>query len=437
MLFLAGCSNRSGKENSTGEVVAEVNGVEITQRQLNFLFNRSGLTGLSTSDKSELKKQILADLIRTELLAQKAEKLNIRNSPDYALAIYSSEKNVMADMAAEKLSQSVVKVDEDEIYEIVKNNPRLFQNRKMYIYNEIYIHGVKKDLLANFDKEIGDGKKIDQIIDELRKNKIKYSVSARMKTSDQLPQELEYFLEKTITGKPQIITISDQYSLIIELSNKIPVPITGNNAFLVAEKMHKQELKRSIVEKEINNLLNTADIKYYGEFADSKDINNKSGLLYPDAAKGKKIKLISLVLSSSLAISFVSVIMIMTASIRIITGKLWIPHIRSVKKDTVIEEDSYDIIPEIHYLQKSYLFILFTSTISIIFYQLYLLIDKIDFINIVFGVTSGIILGIILSRIFKISALQKWTDMKFNIIAIIFTLPVIASLLLTMRYTLV
>ena len=72
---VTGCSSRSG-DSTADRVAAVVNGVEITQFEVRTLYERTAASGVSKEVEREQKRNILANLVRSELLAQEAVKLS-------------------------------------------------------------------------------------------------------------------------------------------------------------------------------------------------------------------------------------------------------------------------------------------------------------------------------------------------------------------------
>jgi EpsD family peptidyl-prolyl cis-trans isomerase len=437
-MFLAGCTKQSGKELDSS-VVALVNGVEITQNQVNFIFKRAAKKRMDSTEQAELKRSILGDLVRTELLSQEAKRQNIQNTREYTVALYQAEKKVLADLITVKSGDTVKDPTDEEIKEIVDNNPRLFSGRKLYVYDEIYISSIEKNLMEYIDNLINTGSGNEKILHELKRQKITYTNTLRSVTSDQLPQELEQALGKVVKGRSQVIKVSNKYALVITLHDIYSVPVSTENAMVIADNMQRQYEREQAVSKKISQLINSAEIKYLGEYSinNSQKIKSSISLPYRNKNKAELIKIKKILFSVFLSVSVVSAVMSLTSTMRIITGALWLPHILPVKTTVKDEVDSYEITPELHFLQKAFLFLNGSVIIGLIISQIYILSSNIDNVNILLGILSGIVIGYFLSRIYRLEKIQNGSDMLHNILNVIFILPIVISLLFILRFSVI
>ena len=90
LLFLAftiaGCSSEPEKKD-VGRIAATVNGVEITQREVTTLYERSATPGVSEEVRRNQERAILAGLVRGELLAQKAVAEKLDRTPEFLIIL--------------------------------------------------------------------------------------------------------------------------------------------------------------------------------------------------------------------------------------------------------------------------------------------------------------------------------------------------------------
>ena len=94
MLALAGCSKHNGSEKTGSQVVAKVNGDEITVHQLNFALSKMGKL-----DQSQLKpasEKVLQKMVDTELLKQKAIAAKMDRDPQVLQMLEAAKQQVLA-----------------------------------------------------------------------------------------------------------------------------------------------------------------------------------------------------------------------------------------------------------------------------------------------------------------------------------------------------
>lgn len=436
VVILAGCNSNSGK-NTTKNVAAVVNGTEITEREIDYLFQQQFRPGMSAAQSFNLRKAILADLVKTQLLAQKARSLNLQNSPDYTIATYNSQNSVLAMMAEKKLTEKVKNPDADLLDDIIKNNPILFNQRKIYNYDEVVIGSVDNALLEDIDKKISNKFSIQQILDFLKGKKVACDYSFKTVASDNIPEQLLSALDRMTPGVPQVIRVLDRYSFIIVLHNSFASPVTGIQAKQKAEYLYRSRQTQEVLSKEMASFLNSSDIKYYGDYA-KKNVNNGlniQDLPYPDhkiAQRQQFKKLLSLVL---LAISLVSSVLSLTAAMRFIRGTLWLPRLWPIKKSEENADSIYEIPFELHFVHQIGLIIIGLLFLSGISYEVIILWEKIHAFYVMLSILIGVLIGIGASQIYSLKKIQEWTDKSFFMVAALFVLPVFVNLLLIMRFS--
>ena len=115
---IAGCSPHAG-DGSDGRVAAVVNGVEITQREVDFLYQRASAPGASESVKRDQRRSILAGLVRAELLAQQAAKMKLDQSPEFPIALYNARRGVLAGLAEAKIVSTAKPLSQETIQTVV------------------------------------------------------------------------------------------------------------------------------------------------------------------------------------------------------------------------------------------------------------------------------------------------------------------------------
>lgn len=430
-VILAGCVNNSGKNNLKG-VAATVNGVEITEREVDYIFKQRSTSTMSATESFNLKKAILSDLVNTQLWAQKARALKLHNSPDFTLATYNAQNSVLAMMAQKKISESIKQSDVDLLNDIIRNNPKLFSQRRLYVYDEIFIDSTDKNLLEEIDKNISAKNSITQISDIIRQKKLTSSYALKTVTSDNIPDEILSALDRLTPGVPQIIRVINRFSFVLVLHGSYPYPLSGEQALEKAEYLVKTRQTESVLSTEMGSLINNSDIKYFGDYSKQSLDNN---LPHPDKDIAKRQQNKKFILLASLSLVVVSAVLSLTAAMRFIKGVLWLPRLWPQKKLEQSTESVYEIPFELHVVHK-----LMLSLIALIFLTglgiaVFSLTSKISLLYIMSSILTGILTGVMMSRIYSLKYLQEWTDKVFLIVAALFVLPVFANLLLILRFS--
>lgn len=434
-VILVGCSKNTGKDKKS-QVAATVNGVEITESQIDYLFKRSSQSRMSSSEILNLRRSILADIVRTELLAQKATKMNLDKSSDYKNGMFNASKEVLADLAIQKTINKIPNFNNEQLNSIVLNNPMVFEKRKLYVYEEIIIPTIDIKTIESIDKKIEDGYSLKLIKDELIKIKVPFRQTLRSVTSDQIPPEMETALDRIGIGSVQVIRVMDnKFTFIINLHNRLQAPVTGENARRQAVTLLNRKQKSDAIQNAVTELINSSAIAYYGDYAKKVDVSSQD-LPLPDYKKVIKVKNKKIFLSLFLLFSIGSTILVITSLMQIKFGKLWLPRLLPNKNKNKEENTlEYEIPFEMNIVQKVFNLIIASVVVYILGYEINVLRDNINILFMIVSIVSGIVLGVMLSRLFKLTRLQNKSDFVYNIIAIVFIIPIIINLLMILRFS--
>ena len=138
-LALAACHRPEllgGKPSApTGEVVAKVDGHEITLRQL-----RSELQGVQVADPKQMKDleaRALELIVMRTLLADEARKQGIDKTPDYVLQRDRMVDGLLAQSLQAKTAQTVPAPSPEEVDRFISDHPDIFAQRKVYDVDQI------------------------------------------------------------------------------------------------------------------------------------------------------------------------------------------------------------------------------------------------------------------------------------------------------------
>ncbi len=126
-LALAACSKKEDKKTPS-QVLARVNGAEITLLQLNSLVGNvpQGQAGPA------VQQQALDQLVNQELLVQKAAELKLDRDPTVLQAVEMARRDILARAASEKLLAGAKSPSQADVADFYNKNPALFGQRRIY-----------------------------------------------------------------------------------------------------------------------------------------------------------------------------------------------------------------------------------------------------------------------------------------------------------------
>lgn len=435
-LFIAvcGCSSQSEKESS-GSVAAVVNGVEITQGEIDYFARNSVASAAGEAESIVQKKAILANLVRMELLAQSAQKMGLDKDPDFTLAIYEARRQVLAGMAESRLVKGIKQVTPETANSLVGSNPRIFSDRKLLVYDEILIQGVDVPFLNSLISMANSGATEEQLVERLKSGNKIFQKTTRSQTSDKIQPVILDVLLKSKRNQPIIARVEDKFSMIMMLHTVLPVPLQGAQATQAAMSMAYAQQRNALLSKSMADLVNSAKITYYGDYAKTSAGQQKlAGLPVPDEQKAARKTYKSAGFGAILSISVMFAILVLTASMRILRGGLWLPRLWPSSGISDEPKTQYEWAYEAYFIEKFYIGIAALVIFAVLAFEIYLLAQYLPIFGIAAGILSGVLLGVAVSRVFSLGALKGSSHKVYAVLVALFTAPLIMGLLFVMTH---
>jgi EpsD family peptidyl-prolyl cis-trans isomerase len=278
-VVLTSCGKKveaAGKKSDT-QVVAIVNGDEITIHQVNFQLQRMGQ--MNEAQGKLAAKQVLARLIEMQLLKQQAIEKKLDRDPTVLQAMESSKDQMLAQAYLEKLMISAPKPSTSEIDTFYNEHPELFENRRVFRLQELVV-SIDKDKFADAETSLKAIKGINEIATWLKDKNLPFTINSNVKAAEQLPLELLKKLQVLKDGELLIVATANGLN-VVHIAASQTVPITRAKATLVIEQYFFNQNKTSLAKKEMIALNEKAKIEFVGAYKDMK----KSELTQPKAVK--------------------------------------------------------------------------------------------------------------------------------------------------------
>lgn len=437
-VLIAGCSKHAGNEDS-GRIAAVVNGVEITQREVEYIYQRGAVAGTDEVAARNQRRNILSGLVRAELLAQQGAKMGLEKSPEYLLALHDSRRRALAGLAQEKLVSDVQPVTPDIVQRVIDGNPNLFGVRKLFVFDEVVISGVDLPLLQSLNVSVGKGASLADLLDAVKVRGFSFQHSVKTMTSDQIQPAILKVLSDSKSNVPVVIRVEDRFSMILMLHSITPVPIEGKAATDAATKMIVMQRKNAVLMQKLAEVLDASKITYFGEYkTDSAGV--KSGIaLLPTADRDRAAGIMThrFRLAVSLGIAFMGLMLLLFMDKTVLTGKVWKFPLRiPVSESNEAKGYDYDVY-EVSFLARLVIFLISGLALVSMGYQLVLIWSQLPFWVMALAVFAGLFMGIGSSNIFSLSRFRRWTYAFRWFLLCCFFLIVIVALLVTMRIIMV
>lgn len=255
LLGLSGCAKKP-----EGQVVAVVNGNEVTAQEVN---GELGAAAAQGNPDQQMRNTALARLIDRRLLAQVAAKDGVENSPEYILRKRNLEENLLVQLMGEKLARDIKQPSAQQIDRLIAENPQAFGDRTVFALDQIvFPMAPGSDILA----ALAPAKSMAEIVTALNKAGIKFQRGDNTVDSANLPPQLFQEFKRYGSSEPLIIPTGGAVTVAMIMDSK-PAPVTGPQARAVAGNAYtKREVEKALKAK-LDAARKDAKIEYQTGFA--------------------------------------------------------------------------------------------------------------------------------------------------------------------------
>lgn len=245
-----------------GQVIATINGVELTVHELNAELNRIRLP--ADADLETVKNTVIRRLALRKLLEQKAVEDGIDRMPNVMMETMRSKSVILAQryLQTQMVQKPEVSLSEAEQY--VFDNPAIFAERQYYIFDSIIIPA---GILSEEDKDNYETMaNMDDIEKDLRDKDITSIRRPFTAFSENLPQAVLEQLPSLIRNKTVFFIVQRNQETITRFQTQRPAAITGSDAVDTARRILDRRRSAEYYQQVQNTLVANNEIIYLGEF---------------------------------------------------------------------------------------------------------------------------------------------------------------------------
>lgn len=274
MLLTACGAEEHSSAKSNSQVVAKVNGDEISVHQVNMLLARAG--NVPEEQKKEISKKIIDKLIAEQLLVQKAVESSLDRDPQVLQAMEASKKKVLAQAYVQKYLLKDIKPSADEMNAFYDEHPELFAERRVFRLQELVVQAGGGQLEAV--KALVAGKNnMTEIAQLLKENNYQFSVNANVRAAEQLPGEFLSKLQPLKDGELVVLENGEILNIVKVAASQLK-SISQEKAVPVIEKYFENKNRTESMQVQMGKLKSEADIQYLGAFADLQTVNSDAAI---------------------------------------------------------------------------------------------------------------------------------------------------------------
>lgn len=255
-LALAGCGR-----SATGQVVAVVNGEEITLSDLNGEIKASAATMSGSTE--EMRAAALQRLIDRKVLVQEAEKRGIAKQPDYLQGERRAREDVLINLFAQQVTRNVAVPTQADADKFIAANPQRFAERTVYKLDQIQFpapadRSKLKALEAAHDMAAVEA--------TLNKMGVKFARQPSAMDSFSTPPELIKRVLALPASEPFVIAGGPMIYVSV-VTERQAAPLSGEEARAAAVKILRDEAINAAAQNQVKQARTAAKIEYQPAFA--------------------------------------------------------------------------------------------------------------------------------------------------------------------------
>jgi EpsD family peptidyl-prolyl cis-trans isomerase len=245
----------------TGQVVAVVNGEEITQAEINTEI--AALAVPPTGDKEEIRRQILQQLVDRRLMAQVAKEEGFDRDPEFINRERKLREELLVQMYGQKVADTIGIPDPAAVRQFLAANPGKFAQRVNYTVDQVvfaYPSDPKVMQALEADKTLADVERT------LARFKVNYSRGTNSLDSRSVPAAALKQIQSLPAGEPFVIPVDGRITVSV-ITGSQPVSTTEQEAApLAAQEIRADNLSKAL-QARLDAARAKADVSYQDGFA--------------------------------------------------------------------------------------------------------------------------------------------------------------------------
>lgn len=437
-------------EPSGKRIAAQVNGAEISLAEVDLLYRHAAAPDTPPAAAAAQRRAILEQLVRAELMAQRAISMGMDTNPDLKIEARIQRRQALARLFEAKAVTLIPGTTPEMVRQTIADNPLVFARRHLIEFDHVLLTPANQALLQQLEEAGAKGASLEHLIELAQEAQASPRRVVRKQSSENVPTVLARAMLDSRPGKPLVVRIDERSGALLAMRSATPTPLVGPLAEKAAATLLNRQRGRAGLEGFAEQFTRTASINYYGEFAanakplpaDSVATNDKTNdgmvdatgpetlALAPDAVPLRGIPIALTAASALLVLASVTLaVLLLLTSWHWIGGEFWLPRLRFWRKPTQPELPapaptpsppmSDDDVPELpsETLQEEeraglfgHLFLLawVGASLTLLGWQLFMIWQRLPWWPLSLATLSGLLLGTLVSHGFAQSNLRLW-----------------------------
>ncbi|MBB5190810.1 EpsD family peptidyl-prolyl cis-trans isomerase [Silvimonas terrae] len=255
---LSGCKNDTQANAPPSQVLARVNGDEITVNQLNYLL------ASQKSVDDQTRQRMLENLVTQDVLVQKAVEAKLDRDPRVLSSIEFSRRQILAQAMLSKEVGTPQPVTDADVQKFYAERPELFEKRNIYTLDSYLV--ANNTLTDAVKKQLDSVHTPQDMRATLQAAGITFREAQERTPPEKMPQQLLKVVTPLKAGDVAIVVQNDQAMLVL-LDSVQPVPASLKDATPAIQAYLQQERAQKLAEQKIETLKKAAKVEYVQQFA--------------------------------------------------------------------------------------------------------------------------------------------------------------------------
>ena len=245
-----------------GQVVAKVNGDEISVHQINNAIARS--SAIAPDEAKQAAAETLERIIDQELLVQKALANKLDRDPQVMQAIEDAKRQILAQAYVQRVVAASSTENSEEIRKFYQDNPALFERRRIYRVHELAVVAPREKLDALKAATAG-AKSLEDVAGWLKSQKLVFKDAISNQPAEQIPLNILAQVFEMREGQIAMILTSHGAS-VVQLLQAQEASLSEQQAKPLIERYLQSRKLLATAQAEVKKLREHARIEYLGEF---------------------------------------------------------------------------------------------------------------------------------------------------------------------------
>lgn len=251
--LISACGNDSGGEAPTGQVVATVDGQEITASELKLELGNAPSEGAAGA---AAQQAALKNLVARRLLVAAAKERKLDTTPLAAMLKKRAEDAALVQLLQQSIAANVPKVSDEEVSDFIAAHPATFAQRKLISVDQLIVPQIDPKLV----KQMAPLNTLAEVEALLNTAKVKFVRSASVLDSLNINPEMGDKITKLNTGEV-FITPAGSGAQVAQIVASRTEPLAGAEAQQVARALLTRQRTSSQVNEAMQQIVKDGQAK--------------------------------------------------------------------------------------------------------------------------------------------------------------------------------